>query len=292
MNRLALTLLLALGLAFAVMAVIAQTGTATEATTQETSQETTQETTTQEATAGSTITVTIEGRAEETEEATEEAEEAAAPATTEAAGDETRTLAAIVREDADLSTLLEALEAAGLLQTLDGEGSFTLFAPTNEAFEAFQEDGEDLSEVLQYHVAEGRMTSDFIMDLPDGTTLVTLEGSLLTVTFDNGTVMVDDATVMQTGLRASNGVIHVIDRVLTPSMLYMYGASRPEPREAAEDEVDDTGSATGGGDTGGDTGGGDTGGDTGGGDTGGGDTGDDDTGGGDTGGDDTGGGSD
>ena len=122
----------------------------------------------------------------------------------------------------DFSTLLAAAEAAGLVETLTGEGPFTVFAPTDAAFEALpegtvdellmEENQEQLSNILLYHVVPGAVMSG---DLSDGMEAETVSGGTLTISTTDG-VMVNDATVTTPDIEASNGVIHVIDTVLLP----------------------------------------------------------------------------
>ncbi|GGL81366.1 fasciclin domain-containing protein [Wenxinia marina] len=120
------------------------------------------------------------------------------------------------------STLVAAVEAAGLVETLKGEGPFTVFAPTDEAFAALPEgtldellaDPEALTAILTYHVVPGSVMSS---DLTDGMTAETVEGGELTFSVGDS-VMVNDATVTMPDVAASNGVIHVIDTVLMPEM--------------------------------------------------------------------------
>jgi uncharacterized surface protein with fasciclin (FAS1) repeats len=122
------------------------------------------------------------------------------------------------------STLLAAAEAAGLVETLTGEGPFTLFAPTDEAFAALPEgtvesllepeNQEQLTNILLYHVVPGRvMSMDLTDDMEAGTAL---EGQSLMIDLDDG-VMVNDASVVTADIEASNGVIHVIDSVILPA---------------------------------------------------------------------------
>ncbi|KPQ16866.1 MAG: hypothetical protein HLUCCO18_06420 [Rhodobacteraceae bacterium HLUCCO18] len=123
----------------------------------------------------------------------------------------------------NFTTLVAAVEAAGLVETLSGEGPFTVFAPTDEAFAALPEgtvegllaDPEALAAVLTYHVVPGAVMSG---DLSDGMTATTVNGADITVSIDMGTVMVNDATVSTADIEASNGVIHVIDSVILPPM--------------------------------------------------------------------------
>merc|ERR1712194_727740 len=132
------------------------------------------------------------------------------------------TIPGIAEKTSDLSTLVTALQAAGLVDTLAGSGPFTVFAPTNEAFAAVPaaelkyllNNKTALTEVLEYHVASGKVLST---DLSDGEKIKTLEGEDVTVTITNGTtVKIDDATVQTANVEASNGVVHIIDKVMIP----------------------------------------------------------------------------
>jgi uncharacterized surface protein with fasciclin (FAS1) repeats len=126
-------------------------------------------------------------------------------------------------EAGSFTTLVAAVEAAGLVETLSGEGPFTVFAPTDEAFaalpegtvEGLLEDPEALAAVLTYHVVPGAVMSG---DLSDGMTATTVNGADITVTIDMGTVKINDATVTTADIETSNGVIHVIDSVILPPM--------------------------------------------------------------------------
>ncbi|WP_343216500.1 fasciclin domain-containing protein [Deinococcus aestuarii] len=123
--------------------------------------------------------------------------------------------------DPNFSTLLSAVQAAGLTQTLAGPGPFTVFAPTNAAFakvpadqlQALLNNPAQLRAVLLYHVVPGRVTSAQVAGLSSATTA---QGGTLTVSASGGTVRINDATVTQADVPASNGVIHVIDTVLLP----------------------------------------------------------------------------
>ena len=125
----------------------------------------------------------------------------------------------------DFTTLASLLETTGLVDTLKEEGPYTVFAPTDAAFDALPagtldqlgqpENAEQLESILLYHVAEDETMSS---DLSDGMDIETVQGGTLTVAIgDDGTVSVGDATVTQPDVEASNGVIHVIDSVLLPS---------------------------------------------------------------------------
>ena len=133
---------------------------------------------------------------------------------------------AVATAEGDLDTFLGALEAAGLMEDFHGEGPFTLFIPTDDAFSAYLEEsgmteeevlagGEMLQSVLGYHVVTMMEDSEMVMGM-DGQTFTTLNGAPLDVTVDGETVMVGDATIVRYDLSASNGVIHVIDTVLIP----------------------------------------------------------------------------
>jgi uncharacterized surface protein with fasciclin (FAS1) repeats len=123
-------------------------------------------------------------------------------------------------------TLVKALEAADLVGALKGEGPFTVFAPTDEAFaklpdgalaELLRPENKDkLRAVLLYHVVPGRVVASDVMKL-DGREVKTLEGSAFMVKTKGG-VMVNDARVVKTDVMTSNGVIHVIDTVIMPNM--------------------------------------------------------------------------
>jgi uncharacterized surface protein with fasciclin (FAS1) repeats len=119
------------------------------------------------------------------------------------------------------TTLVSAVQAADLVDALKGEGPFTVFAPTDEAFAALPAGALDglladipaLSDVLLYHVVPGKVMAADVVELTSATTL---QGSDLTITVEGDKVMINGATVVQTDIVASNGVIHVIDAVLLP----------------------------------------------------------------------------
>ena len=120
------------------------------------------------------------------------------------------------------STLVAAVEAAGLVETLKGEGPFTVFAPTDDAFAALPEGTVDtllmpenkdqLVQILTYHVVPGKVMST---DLSNDMTAETVEGSPVTIMTEGG-VTVNGANVTTADIEASNGVIHVIDAVIMP----------------------------------------------------------------------------
>lgn len=129
----------------------------------------------------------------------------------------------IAADSEDFTTLVAAIKAAGLVDTLMGDGPFTVFAPTNKAFEALPEgmvielmkpeNKEKLVRILSYHVVPQKLLSENAATMP----LKTAEGSEATMTLDGDTVMIDGAKVIEADVEASNGVIHVIDKVLLPS---------------------------------------------------------------------------
>ncbi|QOZ51699.1 fasciclin domain-containing protein [Bradyrhizobium arachidis] len=129
----------------------------------------------------------------------------------------------------DHTTLVAAVKAAGLVDTLQGPGPYTVFAPTNAAFGKLPkgalatlvkpENKQTLTKILTYHVVPGRLTADQLMD---GQKLITVEGEPLTVKKSGGKVMIVDAkggaaTVTIADVLQSNGVIHVVNQVLMPS---------------------------------------------------------------------------
>ena len=121
-------------------------------------------------------------------------------------------------------TLVAAVQAAGLVETLKGEGPFTVFAPTDEAFAALPagtvedllkpENKDKLTAILTYHVVPGKVMSG---DLTDDMMAATVQGGEVKIDLDNGT-MVNDANIITADVQADNGVIHVIDKVIMPTM--------------------------------------------------------------------------
>lgn len=125
-------------------------------------------------------------------------------------------------------TLVAAVQAAGLAEALKGEGPFTVFAPTEDAFKALEtkkpgilktllkpENKEKLAAILKYHVVSGKVLAADVMKLKNGTHVKTLLGQSIRVRNKNG-VQINQAKVVKTDILASNGVIHVIDSVLLP----------------------------------------------------------------------------
>lgn len=122
------------------------------------------------------------------------------------------------------NTLAAALKAAGLVDTLKGDGPFTVFAPTDEAFAKLPEgtvesllkpeNKDKLTAILTYHVIVGKVYANQVVELSSATTV---EGSDIAIEVKNGQVVLDsNSTVTKTDIKTSNGVIHVIDQVLMP----------------------------------------------------------------------------
>ena len=149
--------------------------------------------------------------------------------------DTTGTIVEEARENPDFSTLVTAIQAAGLGETLSGGGPYTVFAPDNAAFAKLPEgtlanlttnDKDTLGEILKYHVVDGETMAATLIEAiggagEEGYTITTLGGSTLTARSEGGKVTLTDkagntATVTATDVAASNGVIHVIDTVLIP----------------------------------------------------------------------------
>ncbi|MEO1200451.1 MAG: fasciclin domain-containing protein [Pseudomonadota bacterium] len=121
-------------------------------------------------------------------------------------------------------TLVAAVQAAGLVDTLKGEGPFTVFAPTDEAFAALpegtveslleEENRDQLTAILTYHVVPGKVMSGDLAG--QSLSVATVEGSEVAIDATGESVMVDGATVITADVEATNGVIHVIDQVILP----------------------------------------------------------------------------
>ena len=144
-------------------------------------------------------------------------------------------IVAIAAGSEDFTILTAALETAGLTEALQGEGPFTVFAPTDAAFEnllsALSISAEDLlaqpqlADVLLYHVVAGQVMSG---DLQNGMTAETLGGQMITVDLSEG-VKINTSAVITADIKASNGVIHVIDTVLIPETFQLASATAPLP---------------------------------------------------------------
>jgi uncharacterized surface protein with fasciclin (FAS1) repeats len=121
------------------------------------------------------------------------------------------------------NTLVAAVKAAGLVETLKGDGPFTVFAPTDEAFAKLPagtvedllkpENLEKLKAILTYHVVPGKVNSGDVAALSSAKTV---QGGSVTVKVDGGTVSIDNAKVVKADIMTSNGIIHVIDTVILP----------------------------------------------------------------------------
>ncbi|AXA37537.1 MAG: hypothetical protein KatS3mg130_0007 [Candidatus Sumerlaea sp.] len=121
------------------------------------------------------------------------------------------------------NTLVKAVQAAGLEQTLRGKGPFTVFAPTDEAFSKLPkatledllkpENKEKLASILTYHVVPGKVLAADVVKLSSAKTV---NGKEVKITVEDGKVKVDDANVVKTDIETNNGVIHVIDKVILP----------------------------------------------------------------------------
>jgi uncharacterized surface protein with fasciclin (FAS1) repeats len=139
-----------------------------------------------------------------------------------------KSIVTLATENSSLSTLATAVTKAELVETLNGTGPFTVFAPTNDAFAALPagtldtllmpENKAQLQTILKYHVVAGKVMSS---DLSNGQVVKTVQGNSLTVRIDGSKVMLEDATgamaqVVTADVAASNGVVHVINKVVMP----------------------------------------------------------------------------
>ncbi|MUH00198.1 fasciclin domain-containing protein [Scytonema sp. UIC 10036] len=131
-------------------------------------------------------------------------------------------IVAVAESNGSFTMLTKALRAAGLAETLQGKGPFTVFAPTDAAFAKLPQDAvqdllkpehkETLTKILKYHVVSGSVQSG---DLKSGE-VKSVEGGAINVKVEQGVVMVNEAKVVQPDVKASNGIIHVIDNVILP----------------------------------------------------------------------------
>jgi len=143
----------------------------------------------------------------------------------EAMADLPATVVDIAASSDDFSTLVAAVTEAELVETLQGEGPFTVFAPTNAAFEQALADlgltaeellaSDDLAGILTYHVVAGEIDAAAAI-AADGTEVETVNGDTIEVSVVDGNVMIDGATVVTADLKAGNGIVHVIDSVILP----------------------------------------------------------------------------
>ena len=142
----------------------------------------------------------------------------ATPAAAAATGSD---FVAVAEANGNFSILIQALEAAGLTDDLQGAGPFTVFAPTDAAFnqlgaatvDALLKDTRQLSQILLFHVVPNEVLAD---DLTNGLEATTLQGSPIEFTLTGSTAKVQDSNIIVPDVQASNGVIHVIDKVMLP----------------------------------------------------------------------------
>jgi uncharacterized surface protein with fasciclin (FAS1) repeats len=137
--------------------------------------------------------------------------------------DQDKNIVEVAVEAGSFGTLAAALEAADLVDTLQGEGPFTVFAPTDEAFAKLPEgtveslllpeNKDQLTAILTYHVVAGSVMAEQVVGLDEAQTV---NGQSVDISVDGAVVMVDGANVVATDILASNGVIHVIDSVILP----------------------------------------------------------------------------
>lgn len=156
---------------------------------------------------------------------------------------ESRTIPALAKDNGSFKTLLAAVEAAGLAETLSGPGPFTVFAPTDEAFAKLPkpvlgallkpENKDTLTKILTYHVVSGRVTS---VDAVKAGKAATLEGGSVAATSAGGKVMINASTVAIADIDAANGVVHAIDTVLIPESVAktLSTLSMTTPRDVVE----------------------------------------------------------
>ncbi len=163
----------------------------------------------------------------------QEGEKVEMPATTDTESTTSNLVEQAASND-QFQTLVKALEAAGLTETLAGEGPYTVFAPTNDAFAALPantlesllqpENKEVLLQLLKYHVVSGAVPSS---EIQSGE-ITTMAGKSLTVQVgEDGNVSINNAQVTQADIKADNGIIHVVDHVILPSR--SHAQSEPEP---------------------------------------------------------------
>ena len=138
------------------------------------------------------------------------------------------TIADIASESEDFEVLTAALDAAGMVRVLDGFRQYTVFAPTDDAFEAafsalgvtaedVLADTDLLTDILLYHVARGNRSSEQVLS---SDRIRMLDGNFASISYDDEGAYIDDATIVLTDVEADNGVIHVIDQVLLPPGLF------------------------------------------------------------------------
>ena len=141
----------------------------------------------------------------------------------ETSSSKTQNIVELAGGTANLSTLVAAVKAGDLVETLQGEGPFTVFAPTDEAFAALPEgtlesllkpeNKDKLVRILTYHVVSGKVKSS---DLKNGMKAKTVQGGDIKISLAGKKVSINDASVTSADVMASNGVVHVIDKVIMP----------------------------------------------------------------------------
>jgi uncharacterized surface protein with fasciclin (FAS1) repeats len=135
-----------------------------------------------------------------------------------------KTIVELAANAKNVETLVEAIQAAGLKRTLEGKGPFTVFAPSDNAFNQLPKgtlksllkssNKSKLQNILKYHVAEGRVLAN---DVASKSSLRMLSGDSVQIRKEGNVVHIGDAAIRQTNLEAENGVVHVIDQVLMPA---------------------------------------------------------------------------
>ncbi|OEK04849.1 fasciclin domain-containing protein [Roseivirga misakiensis] len=143
--------------------------------------------------------------------------------TTSVANAQSKDIVGLAAGADNLKTLVAAVKAGGLVETLQGDGPFTVFAPTDEAFAALPkgtldmllkpENKDKLVAILTYHVVAGKVMST---DLSNGQKAATVNGQKVTVSIGNGDVKISGAKVIAADVKAKNGVVHIIDKVILP----------------------------------------------------------------------------
>ena len=149
---------------------------------------------------------------------------AVATAQTTHKGKKMKDIVAVAADAGQFTTLIAAVKAAGLVETLQGEGPFTVFAPTDDAFaklpkgalDALLADKEKLTAILTYHVVPGKLYAGDVVAMGGGSP-ATVNGAPVRIRVQSGTVYVDNAKVIKADIHASNGVIHVLDAVIIPA---------------------------------------------------------------------------
>ena len=175
--------------------------------------------------------------------------------TTTVAEDDTTSVLDLAVEAGQFSTLIAAIDAAGLTDTLEGEGPFTVLAPTDAAFEAAFEalgitaeellaDTETLTQILLYHVLGQEADSQLVATL-DGQEVATVQGEAVLVSVNDGTISINEAQVVSADLQADNGIVHVINAVLLPpTIAEALGVAAPEETTTTTEAPEETTTTT------------------------------------------------